>query len=147
MRPQTYLCSSMLDKSLTPLNCKIVHNFHVLGMNIGNILEFNLRCFTVPACMLYTIGAARGNTANVPPSKLKKIIVEKRCYFLMLYFYQQLFKKSSKIQFFYWIFIRKFSRFSQNFPTIWIFFQTCKRLTQGFKILLKNRQKYCILLF
>ena len=47
-----------------------------------------------------SVAPPRGNTGNVPPPRNWKNIVEKWCYFRRLYFWQQLFQKKIKIQFF-----------------------------------------------
>ena len=46
-----------------------------------------------------------------PPPEMEKFFVEKWYYFRKLYFLQQLFQKSLKIQFSYSIFIKNFRKF------------------------------------
>ena len=65
-------------------------------------------------------GGARGNGGWEPPPPKREINVgEKRCYFCSLYFQQELFQKSLKIQFSYWIFIKPFQNFTKYPNNSW----------------------------
>ena len=89
-----------------------------------NSIKWIRICINIPLYIHSSqdIGAARGNTGNVPP-KWKKLLLFPKALFLAT-----TFPKKLNIQFFYWIFIPIF----QNFATIWMFRPCAQKINAGF---------------
>ena len=71
------------------LNFPIIYfpNRRISASSILETLSFNFSMNICKICKFIPVAAAGGGTGNVPPPpKLKKIVVEKWCYFRRLYF-------------------------------------------------------------
>ena len=77
--------------------------------------------------------AYAGELGGVQTSPLRtgKIVIEKWCYFQRPYFGNNISQKYIEIQFFYWIFIKTFQNFLENFPTSCVFRLNARKFNAG----------------
>ena len=117
--------------------------WHLIEINF----QWNLFNADAGACtstnIFYYIGAATGggNTGNFPPPRNRKNCCRKMVLFPKALFLATTFPKLAKNLNFLLNFYQKFSKFSQNFPTICFFVQTREKLTRCFKIYVQHRPK------